>query len=261
MYVIDHLSVSQINTFSRCEFQWYFRYVEEKKITPSSALVRGKAVHLGLADIYASKKDSDKFNSDKVLGLISDYVEHSDDEEEVVWDKPKNKTKDCAVGLVRTYIDKKYPDMIKSSDIERVEEKLIHNLFTDKGEKLKIIGYPDLILTDRVVDFKTKSRKVNKISMDYKFQTAFYTTATDKDTIELQYLINKKTPEINTLYTDIDKAIKTISRNIFIKTYSKIKASLQSGNFLPTGIFHPWACGYCGYGEKGICPYYLSNTS
>ena len=261
MYVIDHLSVSQINTFSRCEFQWYFRYVEGKKIPPSSALVRGKAVHLGLADIYSSKKTEGIFHTDRVLDIISEYVEHSDEAEEVSWDKPKHKTKDCAVGLVRTYIDNKYPDMINSKDIEQVEEKLTHYLFTDKGEKLKIIGYPDLILTDRVVDFKTTSRKVNKISMDYKSQTAFYTTATDKNTIELQYLINKKVPEVITLYTDIDNEIKAISRNVFIKTYNKIKASLQSGNFLPAGIFHPWACGYCAYGEKGMCPYYLSNTS
>lgn len=261
MYVIDHLSVSQIGTFSRCEFKWFLKYVEGKKLPSSSALVRGKAVHLGLADIYSSKKTEGRFYTDRVLDLIAEYVEHSDEAEEVTWDKPKHKTKDCAIGLVSTYIDKKYPDMIKSSEIEKVEEKLIYYLYTDKGEKLKIVGYPDLILTDRIVDFKSKSQKVSKISMDYKFQTAFYTTATDKDKIELQYLITKKIPEIITLFTDIDNEIKAISRNVFIKTYNKIKASLQSGNFLPTGIFHPWICGYCAYGEKGLCPYYLSNTS
>jgi CRISPR/Cas system-associated exonuclease Cas4 (RecB family) len=257
MSLIDHLSVSQINMFSRCEFQWFFRYIEKLKIIPSSALIRGKAVHSGLADIYYSKQKENKYYPDRVVDIVAESVEKSDEQEDVKWDKPKDKTKDIAVKLISSYINNNYPDAIESASIEQVEQRIDYNLFTDKGEDFKIIGYPDLILKDRIVDFKTANRKPSGIDMQYKFQTAFYTTVTEKNNIELQYLIAKKEPEIITLSSSVDNNIKAISRNIFIKTYKKIKASIHSGNFLPTGLFHPWACRYCGYADGGKCLYRL----
>ena len=260
MYEIDHLSVSQINTFSRCELQWFYRYIEGLKIMPTSALVRGKAVHVGLSEIYTCMKVQEKYVPEKVIDLVIDYVTHADDDEEVRWDKPKDMIKDISVKLVDAYMQEQYPESVQPSEIENVEQKIEYQLFTDEGEEFSIIGYPDLILTSRIIDFKTSGRKPKEIDMQYKFQTAFYTTVTNKEIIELQYLICKKDPEIVTLFTEIDKKIKAISRMVFMNTYKKLRSSITSGNFLPTGIFHPWACKYCAYGEQGHCSYYLTNT-
>jgi len=260
MYKIDHLSVSQVNTFSRCELQWFFRYVEGLKIVPNSALIRGKAVHEGLSEIYTCMKVQEQYIPERIIDLVVDYVTHADDNEEVNWDKPKDTIKDVSVKLVNTYIQEKYPESISPSEIENVEEKIEHNLFTDEGDEVPIVGYPDLILGSRIIDFKTSSRKPREIDTQYKFQTAFYTTVTNKKVIELQYLITKKEPEIITLFTKADKTIKAISRMVFMNTFKKVRSSIRSGNFLPTGIFHPWACKYCAYGEQGHCSYYLTNT-
>ena len=257
MYVIDHLSVSQINMFSRCELQWFLKYVEGFRYPSSSALVRGKAVHIGLADIYTSIQREKRYYPDKTIDLVADYVSRSDRMEEVNWSDPKFKVKDIAVSLIKCYIDNQYPDKIEADSIESVEVKIQHVLYSDEGEKIKIIGYPDVTLTDKIIDFKTKSRKPSGIDIEYRFQTAFYSTALGKSKVELQYLISKKTPEIICLNTGINNNLKAISRNIFIKTYKKIKAGLQSGNFLPTGIFHPWACNLCGFKSIGKCPYDL----
>ena len=258
MKVIDHLSVSQINTFSRCEFQWFLRYVENFVIPPKSALIRGKAVHLGLANIYLSKQVHDKYNADEILDVVSTSVDYADSEQEVVWDKPKGKVKDIAVKMISSYIKDKHPDNIHSDDIESVESKISYNLFTEKGDEFNIIGYPDLVLKDKIIDFKTTARKPSKIDLGYKFQTIFYSTVTGKSKIELQYIIAKKEPETVIMISKIENSVKSISRNIFIKTYNKLRQSLLTGNFLPTGLFHPWACSYCGYGEQDKCPYYIS---
>ena len=41
---LDHISVSQLGMFSRCEYQWYQRYVLRKRIPPSGAMAFGIAV-------------------------------------------------------------------------------------------------------------------------------------------------------------------------------------------------------------------------
>jgi len=134
----------------------------------------------------------------------------------------------------------------------------MYSIFSAEGEEIRVVGYPDLVLKDRIIDFKTGSKRPNGIEPEHKFQTAFYSTATDKRTIELQYLISKSNPEIVTRFAEINDSIKADARILFIKNYSKITEALLSGNFLPTGIFHPWACKTCGYAKSGKCLYNLS---
>jgi hypothetical protein len=261
MKKIDHLSVSQVSMFSRCEFQWFLKYIESIAVPVHSALIRGKAIHSGLASIYLSKQTNRDYHVDEVLDIVVNSIEHADSKENIIWDKAKSLVKDIAVKMMNSYINDKHPDNIKSEDIESVESKFSYDLFTDKGESFNIIGYPDLVLKDRIIDFKTTSRKPSKIDLGNKFQTAFYSTVSGKTVVELQYLIIKKQPETVSLVSNIDKEIKSISRIIFIKVYNKLIQSLRTGNFLPTGLFHPWACNYCGYADHSKCPYYISSKT
>ncbi len=253
--MIDHLSVSQINTFSRCELQCYFRYIEGLKVPVKSSAIKGKAVHCGLECIYTSKQREGRYYPDAVTDLVSESIEFADKIEEVIWDEPKNKVKDGAVDLINVYIENKHPDVVQQKDIEAVEMKLDTELFTETGEEIKIVGYADLILKNKVVDFKTRTKKPTSITTDIKFQTAFYTSVTQKDEIELQYLISTKKPQIVILNTSSNNNLKTITREVFISAFKRISQSIKTGNFLPTGLFHPWACGYCGYGDKGYCKF------
>jgi CRISPR/Cas system-associated exonuclease Cas4 (RecB family) len=261
MYKIDHLSVSQVSTFSRCEFQWFLKYVEKLSYPINSALVRGKAIHSGLSLIYQQKKESGKFSSDDVLDAAIDLINNADGTEEVIWDTERYKIKAISVQALNQYMESDIVAKVKPYQIMQIEKKLEITIYTPDGDAIKIIGIPDLVLTDKVIDFKTKTRKPSGIDTDFKFQTAFYTTVTRKPNIEIQFLICKNNPETVIMSIESDDNIRKMSRLIFIKTYNKIKSALQSGNFLPTGIFHPWACRFCGYATGGKCPYSLSQAA
>ncbi|KQC02933.1 MAG: hypothetical protein APR54_09860 [Candidatus Cloacimonas sp. SDB] len=232
MYKIDHLSVSQVSTFSRCEFQWYLKYVEKLSYPINSALIRGNAIHSGLSLIYQQKKESGKFNPDNVLDAAIELVNKADETEEVIWDTDKDTIRSVSVNALNQYMESGITTKIKPYQIMQIEKKLEITIYTPDGDAVKIVGIPDLVLTDKVIDFKTKSRKPSGIDTDFKFQTAFYTTVTNKPEIQIQYLICKKQPETVVMDIGSDDSIRKMSRLIFIKTYNKIKGALTSGNFL-----------------------------
>lgn len=263
---LDHLSVSQVKMFQRCPVQWYFRYVEGLKIPPRSALICGSAAHAGLEDIYRSKMLTGEFSESQTLDLTAEYVEHSDSREgEVEWDTPKAEIKDQAVGLVKAYIKEDIPDRIKGGDIQGVEKEIkltVQTTVNDYQLDMSILGYIDLSLADRIIDFKTVSRTPSDIDPADKFQTALYCLGDEKDKAEVHYLVKTKTPKIVIPENNSDMAVmKRLATQMFIRTYLSLKTAWQTGNFLPSGVTHPWACSMCGYGEKGHCPFYAFKSS
>jgi hypothetical protein len=54
----------------------------------------------------------------------------------------------------------------------------------------------------------------------------------------------------------VDKEGIAVVQNLLIDFWETLQAAIKSGNFLPTGLSHDYACNFCGYGKSGKCPYY-----
>lgn len=259
--MLDHLSVSQLNSFARCEFQWFLHYVEGLPIVPNAAMVRGKAVHNGLSEVFTQLMHKQEVNRQQVLEAALGSVNDADKEQEVDWNKPKSLIFQQVNKLITYALDSSFVSSINPEEIQSVESRFEHVLFTEMGEEFKIVGYPDLVLSNSIVDFKTSTRTPSSVPGNYVFQLAFYAAVLNRDKCQVDYLIAKKQPAYKKLELDISRELKTSATLIFIKTYKRIKQALARGNFLPNGIFHPWACKTCNYAKQGNCPYYLKHIA
>ncbi len=257
-FKLDHISISQYGTWSKCQLQWYFNKIEGLKIPPRSDMIVGSGVHSGAETIYRQKKTLDQYNLSEALDATRDYVEYADVKEEVDWDTPKGDVKDTAVNMLKVYSsDVRIPDKIPNDSIEAVELPLSIRLKRGKSDVL-IKARPDLVLTDKIVDIKTTGKTPSTIPMIVILQTHLYATALGKKETGAHYIIRKKNP------TAFEREIKPVSKdsmnvvqNLLIDFWESLQVAIKSGNFLPTGISaDAWVCDYCGYGRTGKCPYY-----
>jgi len=239
-----HLSASQINTWMRCQKQWYFRYIENIVITTNFSLVRGSAYHKSLEYIYRNKMNGAEYYDDLATDIAREYVDKSG-----IKEKPE--TIDSSTKLVKIYCGSGVPETVKDEDILGVEKKV-----TPIIGGVQMLGYIDL-LTDKVTDFKTSKRRPSKVSTDYRIQGSIYSEATGIDTLNFEYIIDKKEPEIVNLAPK--RVSKTFLEKLVVNISNSIKSSKKSGIFTPNGLGHSWACNYCGYGEQGYCKYYIGS--
>jgi len=103
-----------------------------------------------------------------------------------------------------------------------------------------------------LIDLKTAKRKPQNNQIDYSYQLQLETYAIHGDLkkAEIHYAVQTKSPQIIVLDHPLPK------NNSRIKTIAKqIAEAIKTGNFIPNGLGHSWACSYCGYKEKGLCPY------
>ena len=256
-FKLDHISISQYGTFSRCQLQWYLRYVEGLRIPPRSVMIVGSGVHSGAETIYRQKKTLNSYDLNDALDATRDYIEYSDVKEEVDWDTPKNDVKDTAVGMLKVYSsDVRIPDNIPNESIEAIEVPLNIRLKRGKSEVM-IKARPDLVLTDKIVDIKTTGKTPSAIPMSVILQTHLYATALNKNETMAHYIIRKKKPTaFEREIKKVDKAGIAVVQNLLIDFWETLQAAIKSGNFLPTGLSHDYACNFCGYGKSGKCPYY-----
>ncbi len=241
------LSPTQINMFMRCQYQWYLRYVEGLKIPPKPDMVVGSSFHKAMERNFQNKMETQEdLPVDEVLDVYSETFEERLEEVE---DKPEDKIlgelKDSGYKITKEYRENKAPE-IQPLEVETYIEAHI-------GEGVKLHGYADIITTDlKVIDLKTVKRKPQNNQIDYGYQLQLETYAIHNDLkgAEIHYAIQTKNPQILVLSHPLpatNQRIKTIAK--------QVAEAIRSGNFLPNGLGHSWACNYCGYKEKGLCPY------
>lgn len=250
---MEYISVSRIGTFMRCELQYYLSYVQGIKIPPNGAMVTGSGTHKGIQRIYEDKKESGRFNLNECKDIAADYVRTVDCD--WTYAQEKYDSIDKAVAFVTGYGVSEHPDNVRQEDIVGVENKLeIKFSHSGTGEFL-LMGYPDLILKDKVIDFKTSSRKVSAPTVMHRFQLSAYSL----------YLENIK-PHLQAMWY-MKKAKTALCADYPVKTFRKKELTEILVNFwnrlndphtrfIPSGFNHPWACDYCGYRDRGMCPYF-----
>jgi CRISPR/Cas system-associated exonuclease Cas4 (RecB family) len=265
--MIDHISISQINTFSMCELQYYFSYIMGLKVPPKAAMTVGTATHKGVEHIYSNIMETGNYLCSNAQDIARDYI--VTDPEETDWEAISPSTLneirgtaiDRSVNMVKAYDKAGYADSVRQEEILGVEAKADVTFRSDGcNTPPHIIGFADLVLADKVIDFKTGSRKVSVPTGQHYLQNGFYAMAFDKKSSAIHNMsCNEKGTSAQANDFDVPMIEHSVLREIIQVFWNKIKNTEQSGNWMPTGMTHQWACSYCGYGRIGKCPFMMKS--
>lgn len=238
------LSPTQINMFLRCQYQWYLRYVEGIKIPPKPEMVVGTAFHRAMEENFKHKieKQTDLPVSD-VLDVFDYEFNQKIEEVEEKDDKTIGDLKDSGYSITKEYYTKKAINVLPLE----VESYIEHQVSSD----IKLQGYADIITEDlTVIDLKTVKRKPSdEVDLAYQLQLETYALSGDILKAEIHYAVQTKKPEIITISHNLPKEPR------ITKIALQVSNAIKTGIFLPNGLGHNWACSYCGYRQKGLCPY------
>ena len=135
---INHLSASSIDTFQRCQLQWYHRYVLGERQPPSIALVQGGSVHKSAEYEYAYKLEAgEDAPLDECLDVARDTFELEAEQVED-WEGTKpSAVLDETVNLARLYREELAPAVMPVS----VEREI---LLSDESWPWPLLGYVDV---------------------------------------------------------------------------------------------------------------------
>ena len=247
------LSMTQVKRFARCPYSYYLYYKEGIKIGGGINLVVGKAIHKGFEIAIKSIKTLGSFNMNEVEGGIYNEFynliekgEHGDATEEQI-DEGKKRLE---IGLEAFNIYK-FP---QQRDIIAVEERFIS---PDLIKNNEIVGYPDLITVDAVIDFKTKFRTPSEVDKGDFFQVGYYATFGNSDKAILVYVVllkrGVKIIEREFVGKELEQA-KTLAKHVLQTVDTGIKEAEISGIWIPSG-FATGVCSWCEYAKHGLCEY------
>jgi len=255
----EYLSYSQISMYLRCGQQYKFRYIEDKIIPPSIALLKGGAVHEGVFRNNVQKIDSrqDLKKADivehSVTALeektLNQEIKLTEEEKTEGKDKVLGKCKDSVVTLTELYAD----DM--SPKIQPVMAE--HNFDLTLPDIPPIKTIIDCIDDKGIVrDTKTAGRKKSQNDVDKSLQLTLYSIAYMEMFKELpsgvcfDVLVEKKQPEYQEISTD--RTLEHFQPAIDI--VDSVVKGIGAGVFLPAAE-GSWICSkkFCGYYD--ICKY------
>ncbi len=250
---------SQLQTYSNCPMQFYFRWVENIIIPPGSAILVGKSVHASAQQDLTAKRDTgallpldavteaarDSVNSewDKPEGVTLD-----DDEKLLGEQRVRGETVDAAVSLASLHHGKLAPAL---------EPKHIERPFTVElnGFPVDISGTLDLQeINGTLRDLKTRSATPPAGLADSSLDLTFYglaAQALDREpppVLALDCLVKTKTPKLVTQTTTRGE----VAYRALLLRIAVVAKAIESGIFPPCSPEH-WMCSekFCGY--FGMC--------
>lgn len=250
--MIDHLSVSQLDMFSRCGEQWRRRYIEGEVIPPGVAARVGTGVHRAAEVNYKHKIEH---GEDMPLDSVKDAAADAYGKalREGVFFAPDEVSgarhamsagKDAAVSLATLYRQELAPKVMPAL----VEEKIILDL---PGVPLPIVTILDCYTqTKELRDIKTASRKWDESKAHTSMQPTVYREAVRQVTGEypeclcFDVLVNTKIPALQVLPTKRDAD----DLAIMTRKFQIMLASINAGIFQPAEP-GSWMCSpkFCGY--------------
>lgn len=156
---LDHFSVSQMGTLSRCPQQWAFRYIEDLKRPPSGAMIRGKALD-EQQNIQVQKRiDGNPMDTKaQATEQAVTYAESECSDKEITGPDSTDKVVDQVARITPVAYDYVWESV---KDPVSVQEEVRLSIPDGDGETFDLLGYLDLRTKDSVRDLKTSGRKWN----------------------------------------------------------------------------------------------------
>lgn len=261
-----HLSASQIDMYCRCGEQYRRRYIEREILPPGIALVQGVAVHDGSAFNFSQKIKS---HADLKSGIIEekaiDALEQKIKAEglELSSEDEKAKGKQGVIDQAKENVAK-FIGLYSTELAPKYQPTLVEEWQTIQmpSAPYDILGRLDLVDDQkRIIDLKTAGKSKQQSDADNSVQLSIYAASMKIKTGEypaemrLEILVNKETPELQTLSTH-----RTIDDMVALK--NRINAVIKG---VTSEVFTPaipgsWWCSarFCGYWQT--CPFINSKS-
>lgn len=250
--MIEHLSVSQLEMFSRCGEQYRRRYIEGEIVPPGIAARIGSGVHAAAEKNWREKM---RTGADLPLDAVQDAAADAYDKAllDGVFFAPDEapsasiamaEGKDTAVSLAALFRRELAPTITPAL----VEEKIYLDL---PGVELPIVTILDLYTRDKSLrDLKTSGKKWVEDRAHSSNQPTAYREAVKQATGEypaslcFDVLVNTKTPALQTLATT-----RTVMDTVILaQKFQFMCAAIKAGVFMPAQP-DSWCCSmkFCGY--------------
>jgi hypothetical protein len=256
----EHLSVTQLNAFLRCERAYQHQYILGEKPPASSDQVLGSAVHGAIA--WAALQ-VEPVVPDEAGAYFREYewpnqVEDSGGVQEITWDNSSEVEAFPSLGarMVEVYAEQVIPRL----EVAEVEKRFELSL---PGVPIPIVGFLDIVQqgTRPAIDIKTSKRAQNTILPGWLLQGRVYQLAEERD-IDWHVLTKQVSPQV----------VTCVQSPALLQTYSEVQARRtveiverlawrinhcyaiygEDRDWNWTGVSHTFACTKCHW--RGDCP-------
>lgn len=248
-----YISVSRMESYSRCPEAFRRRYIEVEKIPPAIAMAKGSAVHRGAEVNFRQKIEThtDLATGDIIDAAAADFDKRSADLSLSADEQSRGKgvvigeALDSVVSMAEVHAREQAPDYQPVLVEERIEVEL-------PGSPVNLLGVIDLADDRRrVVDLKTANRKKPESDAHESVQLTAYAAAyhaiTGEESAEqrLDCIVETKTKtsrQVITTHRSVGDYVALAAR------INAIQAAIDAGSFPPTSPMN-WVCSdrFCGY--------------
>ncbi len=246
-----YLSVSQINTYTRCPKQYEFRYIKGVISPPQARMAEGSAIHNALEVAHQERMLSGTTAPiDVLLDAHNDAWKNHKRRVEI-WDEESPEA--LIRKRARIFLSEYHKNYLPYIDPLGVEKRF----WSIIKDNIPIVGFIDLIATDsnprlqrvdapekEVIDYKVIAKKISQGEADGNLQLTMYSHATGIPRVRFDMFIKTKTPAV--------KSISAIRTSQDWKWAERVFTDI--GHAISTGIFPPtlpteWTCSkkWCGY--------------
>jgi len=242
-----HYSASQLSTFTRCQLQWKFRYVDGIKSPPGYAAGIGTGTHKGIEGNLIAKMNGVAMPLAESCQMSADATHLAMEGVELADGESVGAAVDQAVALTEVH----YRDVAPGIAPIGVEERFT---LDPPDRDYEIQGYIDVLEYSRIRDTKTTGKKppANKADRGaHADQLTLYHMAKAVDigpAVQLDYLVKTKKPYhlpiVGQQRTSGDHAT-------LLRKYDLMHTLVQAGTFMPTDAEN-WCCSekWCGYWDR-----------
>jgi putative RecB family exonuclease len=246
----DHISYSQINTYTTCPLKYRFNYIDglEPEFT-SSALVFGSAMHSGIQAYLQSTLEGDPLRTDQMVDVYrGEWI--GSEGQKIRY--PARESQDSLLNKAGELFDLFVDQYDTGAEVIAVEESFtmdLNELINDgPGDIPPLAGYVDAIIQNgstALIDYKTSSRKPNGDAnamqlVAYSLGATTLGYEPNELTYRYEYLVKTAKPELVTCPVRIDDN----DRRRFLKTTARVWKAIQSEIFFPNPSY---LCSSCGY--------------
>lgn len=247
MEQMDHLSVSQINTYLACSLKYRFQYIDRlPKPFKSSALAFGSAIHSAIEWLCKERINGKEVALEEVLKIFeADWsAQIADTEIRYKEGEASEELRRKAREILTLY----YTDGPKAiREAELPFEVPLVNLETGEVLPVPLKGFMDLVEEgDTIVELKTSANAYNGNALDLQLQLTAYHYAyqilfhREPKAIKLINFTKAKKPRMEILETD--RSSKDHARLFYIA--KEILNAIKAGVFVPNPSFRCKDCEY-----------------
>lgn len=254
--VPDHLSVSAVNTYLKCQVQYYFKYLTDIPKPKIARLVHGSAVHAGIANNLTQRMCGNNDCNESIELAEQFFEEATKDDNNILYDKVFF-NKDVAIRSIAKILNQALPE---------IEELIQHPMLsewalTDSGisvelcTKQKVIGYVDCVDTEgNIYDFKVTGNANSIQDATQSLQLGVYSYFLPQPSKKVGLIsISNKTGKVTPAIVTCGQQRGINAINALDMAAKNIQSSIENRSFIPNT--EGWHCSsnYCDY--FSVCPW------